>query len=190
MSKLKNIRELQNLTQEELSEKSKVSVRTIQRIESGKEPKGYTLRVLAKTLEVEEFELTNKTTEIEKTTIFIEKEETKEDVLINYTSLKLINLSSIPFIIIPPLNILIPIILMFAMKQKNDLTKQLISLQILWTIIAPILFMLGIFMKPGNKFTLLFMIILFLSNVFIILGNAIEIDKNKRLRFKLNFSMI
>lgn len=190
MSKLKNIRELQNLTQEELSEKSKVSVRTIQRIESGKEPKGYTLRVLAKTLEVKEFELTNKTTEIEKTTIFIEKEETKEDVLMNYTSLKLINLSTIPFIIIPPLNILIPIILMFAMKQKNDLTKQLISLQILWTIIAPILFMLGIFMKLGNKFTLILMIILFLSNVFIILGNAIEIDKNKRLRFKLNFSMI
>nr|MBC7611596.1 helix-turn-helix transcriptional regulator [Pseudopedobacter sp.] len=44
MSKLKRIREQQNLTQEELSEKSAVSVRTIQRIEAGKDPKGYTLR--------------------------------------------------------------------------------------------------------------------------------------------------
>ena len=44
MSKLKNLREFQNLTQEELAEKSGVSVRTIQRIETGKKPKGYTLR--------------------------------------------------------------------------------------------------------------------------------------------------
>ena len=57
MSKLKSFRELQNLTQEELSEKSGISVRTIQRIETGKDPKGYTLRVLAKALEIEENEL-------------------------------------------------------------------------------------------------------------------------------------
>lgn len=57
MSRLKDIRELQNLTQEELSQKSGVSVRTVQRIETGKEPKGYTRRVLAKALDVEENEL-------------------------------------------------------------------------------------------------------------------------------------
>nr|WP_262488543.1 helix-turn-helix transcriptional regulator [Flavobacterium gillisiae] len=34
MSKLKSIRELKNLTQEELSDKSGISARTIQRIES------------------------------------------------------------------------------------------------------------------------------------------------------------
>jgi transcriptional regulator with XRE-family HTH domain len=44
MSKLKQIREQQNLTQEELAEKSGISVRTIQRIESGTEPKGHTLK--------------------------------------------------------------------------------------------------------------------------------------------------
>jgi transcriptional regulator with XRE-family HTH domain len=38
MSKLKVLRQLQNLTQEELY-KSGISVRTIQRIETGKEPK-------------------------------------------------------------------------------------------------------------------------------------------------------
>ena len=48
MSKLREIRERHNLTQEELSEKSGISVRTIQRIESGTEPKGHTLKILTK----------------------------------------------------------------------------------------------------------------------------------------------
>ena len=188
MSKLKNIRELQNLTQEELSEKSGVSARTIQRIESGKEPKGYTLRVLAKALGIVENELLYKKYEQEKSLIGKEEDHVKE--LINYSSLKLINLSSIPFIVIPPLNILVPLILMLTMKQKNIFTKQLISVQILWTIIAPIVFMLGIFLKLGNKFTLILMILIVLSNVFIILRNAIEIDRHQKLRIMLNFSMI
>jgi len=46
MSRLLEFREKLNLTQEELSEKSGVSVRTIQRIEAGKEPRGYTLKTL------------------------------------------------------------------------------------------------------------------------------------------------
>lgn len=190
MSKLKTIREFQNLTQEELSEKSGISVRTIQRIETGKDPKGYTLRVLAKALEVKESEL--RTQEVEDETIknTQKKEEAEDAIVINYSSLKLINLSSIPFIIIPPLNIIVPLILVMTMKQKNTLTKQVISVQILWTIIAPIVFMLGIFLKLGHQFTLILMIAIALSNVFIILRNAIEIDRNKKLYYQLSFSMI
>lgn len=190
MSKLKILRELENLTQEELSEKSGISVRTIQRIETGKEPKGYTLRVLAKALEVEESVLQTQETEGENTKITEEKEESEEAILINYSSLKLINLSSIPFIVIPPFNIIVPLVLMLTMKQKNILTKELISVQILWTIIAPIVFMLGIFLKLGHQFTLILMILIALSNVFIILRNAIEIDRNKKLRYRLKFSML
>jgi len=190
MSKLKIIRELRNLTQEELSEKSAVSVRTIQRIESGQKPKGYTLRVLAKALGIEEDELLFRESGQENSKIVEEKEEPKEECLINYSHVKLINLSSIPFIVIPPLNILVPLVLILAMKQKNTLTKQLISVQILWTIVAPIVFMLGIFLKLGNKFTLIIMLLIVLSNAIIILRNAMEIDRNKRLYYKLNFSMV
>mgnify|MGYP003598873837 CR=1 FL=1 len=43
-----------NLTQEELAEKSGISVRTIQRIESGTKPKGYTLKALAAALGISE----------------------------------------------------------------------------------------------------------------------------------------
>ena len=190
MSKLKTIREFQNLTQEELSEKSGISARTIQRIESGKEPKGYTLRVLAKALEVEEDELLYKESGQEKSELVEEKEESEEAILINYSSLKIINLSSILFIVIPPLNIIVPLILMLIMKQKNTLTKQLISVQILWTLIAPIVFMVGIFLKLGHQFTLILMILIALSNVFIILRNAIAIDRNKKLHYQMKFSMI
>ena len=179
MSKLKRNREKQNLTQEELAEQSGISVRTIQRIESGAEPKGHTLKSLAKTLGVQENEL-------------LEREATKIES--NATLLKMINLSSLPFTIIPPANSLIPLIIMWIKKDFSPMAKQLVSIQIVWTISAVILFMLAAFMKNwfslGNKFSLVVMILLVLSNVFIILRNTAEIDKKGKLYFQLNFSII
>lgn len=184
MSKLKEIRERKNLTQEELAESSGISVRTIQRIEAGTQPKGHTLRVLAKALETTESEFQN--LKIEKEDLDIKEEQ----ISINYSLMKIINLSSIPCILLPPLNILVPLFLMFKLKQKNDLAKQIISVQILWTVLAPITFMLGIFFKPGPTLTLTIMLLIVLSNVFIILRNAAQIDRNKKLLYKLNFNMI
>ena len=179
MSKLKENREKFNLTQEELSESSGISIRTIQRIESGNEPKGYTLKLLAKTLGINENEL-------------LKKQEPKTDI--NFTSIKIINLSSLFFTIIPPINIFIPLVIIFARKEFNPLTKQIVSIQILWLIFSVIIFMLSSFTKNwfslGNKFTLIVMILLILSNVFIILKNALEIDKRGKLFFRLNFSLI
>ena len=179
MSKLKENREKFNLTQEELSESSGISIRTIQRIESGNEPKGYTLKLLAKTLGINENEL-------------LKKQEPKTDI--NFTLIKIINLSSLFFTIIPPINIFIPLVIIFARKEFNPLTKQIVSIQILWLIFSVIIFMLSSFTKNwfslGNKFTLIVMILLILSNVFIILKNALEIDKRGKLFFRLNFSLI
>ena len=132
MSKLKYNREKLNLSQEELATKSGVSVRTIQRIESGIEPKGYTLKALSKTLNVDHNELLN-TTEIQNS--------------INYTLIKIINLSSLPVTFIPPLNIAFPLIVMFIKKEFNPISKQVVSIQILWTILSFILFMLASFLK-------------------------------------------
>ncbi|MEM0575746.1 helix-turn-helix domain-containing protein [Flavobacterium polysaccharolyticum] len=190
MSKLKAIREFQNLTQEELAQKSGVSVRTIQRIETGKEPKGYTLKVLAQVLAIEANELLTEKPAKENLADVEEIDKKQETDPINFTKLKLINLSSIPFIIIPPFNIIIPLLLMFRMKQRNSLAKQLISIQILWTIMAPIIFMLGIFLKLGNQFTILLMALIVLSNVILILRNAVALDKEKKLFFTLNFSIL
>jgi len=191
MSKLKAIREQKNLTQEELSEKSKISVRTIQRIEAGTEPKGYTLRTLAQALEIEESALLQDTPqEIPEADEVETRVEELIPIPVNYSYIKIINLSSLLFTLLPPLNILVPLLLMFTMKQRNSLVKQIISVQIMWTVMAPVIFMLGIFLKLGKQFTLILMIIIVLSNIFIILRNASEIDGNKKLYFRLKFSMI
>lgn len=175
MSELFELREKLNLTQEELAEKSGISVRTIQRIEAGLQPKGYTLKALAKALEINEYKL-------------IVKSE------INVTMLKLINLSSLPFTLLPPLNIVLPLIIMFARKQFNSVTKQIVSIQILWTILSSIIFMISVLMKSklqlGSRFILVIMIMLIVSNVFIILRNAAGIDKNKKLHIRLSFNLI
>ena len=194
MPKLKTVREQKNLTQEELSEKSKISVRTIQRIEAGTEPKGHTLRALARALEVEENLLQDTIVipeindEVSEESIPEVKEKEQSDV--NYSLIKIINLSSLLFTLLPPLNILVPLLLMFTMKQRNSLVKEIISVQMIWTVMAPIVFMLGIFLKFGRQFTLVLMIAIVLSNVFIILRNAAEIDKKRKLYFRLSFSMI
>ncbi|AZB10651.1 helix-turn-helix domain-containing protein [Chryseobacterium sp. G0162] len=194
MSKLKTVREQKNLTQEELSEKSKISVRTIQRIEAGTEPKGHTLRALARALEIEGNLLQDTIVipeindEVSEESIPEVKEKEQSDV--NYSLVKIINLSSLLFTLLPPLNILVPLLLMFTMKQRNSLVKEIISVQMIWTVMAPIVFMLGIFLKFGRQFTLVLMIAIVLSNVFIILRNAAEIDKKRKLYFRLSFSMI
>jgi len=189
MPTLKRIREQQNLTQEELSEKSGISVRTIQRIEAGTLPKGYTLKTLAKVLEIPESELLDK--KIKTVTSGDEKAEIKQElVAIDYSKIKLVNLSSLLFVVLPPLNILVPLLLASILKQKNPLVKQIVSVQILWTILAPIVFMLGIFLKLGGKFTLGLIICIVLSNLFIILRNAAEIDRHQKLYFKLKFNML
>ena len=59
MSNLIFFREKQLLTQDELAEKSGVSVRTIQRIEAGANLKGHTLKSIALALEINPDELTN-----------------------------------------------------------------------------------------------------------------------------------
>ena len=63
-SKVKTLREAKNLTQTELAEKSGLSLRTIQRIESGQSLKGFTLKAIAHTLETEPENLLSKEEEI------------------------------------------------------------------------------------------------------------------------------
>lgn len=178
---LKINREKLNLTQEELSDKSGISVRTIQRIEAGNEPKGHTLKALVKALGINENDLIgNKDMEPE----------------LNYGLIKLINLSSLPFVIIPLANIAVPLSIMFAKKQFNPITKQIISTQILWTLFSLVFFFLiavfvdGFFLGNKLDLALIYMIPTILINLFIILRNAAEIDQTQRLHYKLNFSLI
>lgn len=180
MSRLQEFREKLNLTQEELSEKSGVSVRTIQRIEAGKEPGGYTLKALAGALEIDQNELLVQKIKIVDTT--------------NYTILKIINISSLPVTFIPLASILMPLLIMFLSKQFHPIAKQIVSVQIMWTISSAVVFMLSVFSKNlfpnGSTFVLAVMVLIILSNICIILINTAGLDKNKSLYIKLPFSII
>ena len=131
MSKVIQYREKLNLTQNELAEKSGLSVRTIQRIEAGTKPKGHSLNVLSKALNIS----------IEKLT------EEKNETSLNYKLIKLINLSSLPFVVIPIANIIVPLLIIYAKKESNFLTKQIVSVQILWTILSAVFFLLSPFIS-------------------------------------------
>lgn len=183
MSKLLEYRERLNLTQSELAEKSGVSVRTIQRIEAGADLKGHTLKVIASALDVAPSELTE-TAEEEK------KDKTEE---FNYGTIKLVNLSCLLFFI-PLGNILLPLLIMRFKKEVNDLTKQIVSIQIVWTIISAVAFVTSPFIQKwfslNRQLILVVLMVCFLVNIWIILRNAMELDKNKRLRIKLKSSVI
>lgn len=77
---IKTLREQKHLTQEELAKQSGLSIRTIQRIESGQEPKGNTAKVLARALDIDLSSL---------------RKTEKPMEAINYSLIKRINLSSV-----------------------------------------------------------------------------------------------
>jgi transcriptional regulator with XRE-family HTH domain len=178
MSKLFEYREQLNLTQDELAETSGISVRTIQRIEAGAKLKGHTLIAIAQALKIDPSKL---------------KDIEKVDVPYNYRLIKLINLSSL-LLFIPLGNILIPLLIIYLKKEKNKITEQIISVQILWTIISLVAFLMTPFLQKwfslSKQLIIVVLMICILSNIFIILRNAMEIDKNKKLRIKLKFSLI
>lgn len=178
MSKLLEHREKHNLTQEELSKKSGISVRTIQRIESGIEPKGYTLRALAKSLNINEKELVEN------------KVPNKE---LNSKLVNLINLSSLVVVFIPIASFVLPLIITLIKKQLNSLTRQIITIQILWSGIMISLYLIGsmIFVNElGREIGIGILLFLVLLNAFIILRNSIELNKNTQLFFSLKFNII
>lgn len=179
MSKLLVVRQKLNITQEELSEKSGISVRTIQRIEAGTVPKGYTLKALAEALGIQESELLDDREAIP---------------TYNRKWLKIINLSSLLFVLVPPLNVVAPLVIMYLKKQFTPIARQIVSIQIVMTLVAVLLFLtiitLNDWFSIRSKFTLLMPLAWILLNTIIILRNAAQIDKNNALRIYMNFSIV
>lgn len=179
MSPLLGYREKLNLTQEELAAKSGVSVRTIQRIESGIKPKGYTLESLCKALG------------ITKDDLLVEQ---NESIKSNKQLIKYINLSSILLLIVPLGSVIMPLIIMHWKKEVNTLTKQIVSIQILWTLSFPIIILIVALLFKLFSFSKeiipLVMLALIITNLYIIIRNAAEIEKNNKLHIKLNFSIL
>ncbi len=175
MNKLKYYRENRNLTQNDLAHFTGLSLRTIQRIESGTSPKGHTLKVLLNTLEIGKNELLGSPSpEIE----------ANDDMAI----LKLLNTSILSFIIIPFGNIIFPSFIYWKYRNRSfrKAAESIISFQILWTLLTSILLILSPFVQ--NEFSLTSSLILwvlvlcFLSNLLIIFINSYSLTKRNDIK--------
>lgn len=129
--KIKDLRNRKGFSQERLSEESKLSLRTIQRIEKGESiPRGDTLIKLTQALGV------------------------TPDDLLEWTDIEdkgyltLLNLSVLSGLLFNPLlGIIIPLVMWILKKDKikfvDDYGKRIISFQITWTLLVYFVFMVA-----------------------------------------------
>lgn len=173
-SKVKLVREKKNLTQTELAEKSGLSLRTIQRIESGQSLKGFTLKAIAQTLETEPENL------------FSQEE---KDIQIDRA--KLINFSALAGLIIPFGGIIFPAILTYRTQDSvnRELGKSVIGVQIILAFVISVLLILSPFIQ--HWFSIRFPLFLvplmafIILKLWIVIKNGISLNQTNQLSIKL-----
>ncbi|MDO5970176.1 helix-turn-helix domain-containing protein [Flavivirga aquimarina] len=172
--KIREVRKIKGLSQEELADIAKVNLRTIQRIENNKnEPRGKTLHLICQALDLNAEDILDYGKQSDK----------------NY--LIYFHLSVLSFLIIPTGNIIIPFILWMTKKDKiiglKNTGANLLNFQIIWTLITYSIIIFGGFLKiihfeigPGN-FILSFYALIILCPINIILPIifAIKIRRGK-----------
>ncbi len=132
--KISQLRKEKAWSQEDLAERSGISVRTIQRIEkNGSQPRPFTIQTLAKTLDVEV------------TTLLSKEQKTGQPPAIDFSILRQINLAVFVHVILPLGNIFLPLII-WRKNRKSALVKEvgskIITVQILWTLTTLLLLIL------------------------------------------------
>lgn len=173
-SKVKLLREQKNLTQTELAEKAGLSLRTIQRIESGQSLKGFTLKAIAKTLETKPENLISK-----------EEENTSID------RAKLINLSALAGLIIPFGGIILPAILTYRTQDSvnRELGKSVLGIQIILAFIISVSLILCPFIQHWLSMQfplfLLPLIAFIIIKLWIVIKNGISLNQTNELSIKL-----
>ncbi|MCM4174236.1 XRE family transcriptional regulator [Arenibacter sp. TNZ] len=154
-NKIKDLRNRKGFSQEQLSEESKLSLRTIQRIEKGESiPRGDTLIKLSQALGV------------------------TPDDLLEWTDIEdkgyltLLNLSATSLLIQPLLGIIIPLVMWILKREKiklvDDTGRKLISFQITWTLILYVVLIIaseGVFIPFSFNFLNSFPILIAKSEI-------------------------
>jgi len=174
---VQHLREEKNLTQTELADRSGLSLRTIQRIEAGNIPKGFTLKALANVFE----------TEPEKLIHFKE--------IIKLDRAKLINFSTLMGLIIPFGGVVFPLILTYKTKdnKNKELGKSIICVQILLASILSLALIISPFIQKGLSLHFpLFIIPLTLIislKLLVFIANGISLNKQNDLHknLKINY---
>ena len=184
-NKIRTLREKLGYTQSSLAEQTNLSIRTIQRVESGQTiPKGHTLKMLAEALKIDKIELQEQPS-------LIESLNSEEDL-----KLKMINLSTLCFIGIPFGNILIPLLVWRKNKAHpivDEVGRKIINFQIIWTSCTALLLIISPFLQhyfPWD-FTLILMVglLAICINLFFIVKTAFSLMRQEYdvLSLKLRF---
>lgn len=192
-NRIKELRTRRGFSQEELSERTGLSLRTIQRIENGEtEPRGDSLKRLAQAFDVTPDELVDWTVQEDR------------GLLLS------LNLSSLSFLLFPLLGILVPLIIWISKKGKvqniDQLAKEILNFQITWTMIlllGYILFIASIVSKMrvfGGAFAdflssnllvnLIFLKVMYAYNLVFILWNTHRINCDKETRYFPKFRFV
>ncbi|OCA79556.1 XRE family transcriptional regulator [Chryseobacterium contaminans] len=178
-NQVKILREKMNMTQNELAERSGLSLRTVQRVEAGNILKGFTLKALAQALNTQPEDL-----------IISSKEE------INVQQAKKINLSALAGLIIPYGGIIFPAVLTYQTKdlKNRELGKSILCIQIIVSVVFSVLMIISPFIQKLFTFKFpLFMIplVLFLClKLFIVIKNGISLNKTQDLVIKLKTNFL
>jgi XRE family transcriptional regulator, regulator of sulfur utilization len=141
--KLIRLRKSKGISQESLAENSNISLRTIQRIETGTAtPRPYTIKTLAETLGVPVEQLSTS------------QENLIDQSQIAITKLKLINFSSLAALAIPFSNLYFTVLLWRKNREiatVNEAGKKIISFQLLWTLST----LLIVFLTPFIQYSII-----------------------------------
>ncbi|MEO6286745.1 MAG: helix-turn-helix domain-containing protein [Dyadobacter sp.] len=186
---IRTLRKSKGLSQEALAQQAGINLRTLQRIEAGNaEPRGETVRLLARALEVPIESLS----ELDSLSELIEKPHVPVEEDLGF--LKLMNLSALSFWVFPFGNILLPLGFWIYRKNKiagvKELGKRILNVQIAWAIIV---YGLAFFTMLGGMWGLLLVdgylidammvmkIILFLyvANSIFIIASTFKITKGE-----------
>lgn len=183
--KIKEIRNRKGFSQDELSEKSGLSLRTIQRIENGETvPHGDSLKRLAIALQVSPDEI-------------IDWQIQEDNSLI-----AMLNLSQLSFLAFPLLGILIPLVIWVfnrdKIKNMKSVGKSILNFQISWTLmlfIFNIVTAIGALLIMNNFADALLSItfitaILYLYNVITIVRNTISYSKKEVVNYSPAFNFL
>ncbi|SKB87142.1 helix-turn-helix domain-containing protein [Dyadobacter psychrophilus] len=175
---IRTLRKSKGLSQEALAENAGINLRTLQRIETGNAiPRGETLRLLARALDVS----------VQEMSAMIEAPAmvTEDDP----GFLKLMSLSALSFWFIPFGNILLPLAFWILKKNKingvAELGKRIVNFQIIWSLftyglaaflILPVLFG-QIFVNPLIMMPV--MLLLYIANTVYIIVATKKITRNE-----------
>ena len=175
-NKLRTLRVTNNLTQEELSKQSGISIRTIQRLEKGlASGSSYTIKALAAALNVEHKDLLD----------LSENQSLQEKSDINKT--KLLNFSILSVFLLPFGNIILPTLIFYKHRKNQNVNKvgrKIIGFQIVLTVVLFFLSVLiFLFIGRGNGAIPLPVFISYsmiaLVNGFIVIRTSMDIDQEK-----------